>query len=95
MLLFQAESILLLGVELALLVVKLWAFISSLTYSSEAYDAANKLTKAAWTIILGVGVAVQLVLGGVLGILNLAFVVAAFVYLADVRPALAALTRRR
>jgi hypothetical protein len=92
---FQAQSLLLLAVELALLVVKLWAFISSLTFSAEAYNAANKLTKPAWTIILGIGVAVQLLIGGVFGILNLAFIVAAFVYLADVRPALSSLTRRR
>ena len=92
---FQAQTLLLLVVELALLVVKLWAFISSLTYSAEAYNAANKLTKPAWTIILGIGVAVQLIVGGALGILNLAFIVAAFVYLADVRPALSLLTRRR
>ena len=91
---FQAESLVLMVVDLALLVVKLWAFISSLTYSSEAYNAANKLTKPAWTIILGIGVAVQLIVGG-FGILNMAFIVAAFVYLADVRPALSSLTRRR
>ena len=38
---------------------------------------------------------VQLVLGGPLGLVNLAFTIAAFVYLADVRPALSSLTRRR
>jgi hypothetical protein len=92
---FQAQTMLLLVVELALLVVKLWAFISSLTFSAKAYDAANKLSKPAWTIILGIGVAVQLVVGGAFGILNLVFIVAAFVYLADVRPALSSLTRRR
>ena len=92
---FQAQAMVLLVIDLALLVVKLWAFISSLTYSAEAYNAANKLTKPAWTIILGIGVAVQLIVGGALGILNLAFIVAAFVYLADVRPALSSLTRRR
>jgi len=91
---FQAQAMVLLVIDLALLVVKLWAFISSLTFSAEAYSAANKLTKPAWTIILGIGVAVQLIVGG-FGILNLAFIVAAFVYLADVRPALSSLTRRR
>ncbi|GAB6985390.1 DUF2516 family protein [Nocardioides pyridinolyticus] len=91
---FDAELKLMLIVELVLLVVKLFAFINSLLYSAEAYNAANKLTKPAWTIILGLGVVVQLVLGGPLGIVNLAFTIAAFVYLADVRPALASLTRR-
>ena len=81
-------------VELVLLVVKIFAFVNSLMYSAQAYDAANKLTKPAWAIILGLGVAVQLVLGGSLGIIGLIFTIAALVYLADVRPALASLTRR-
>ena len=91
---FDAELKLMLIVELVLLVVKLFAFINSLLYSAEAYNAANKLTKPAWTIILGLGLVVKLVLGGPLGIINLAFTIAAFVYLADVRPALSSLTRR-
>ncbi|GAA1145724.1 DUF2516 family protein [Nocardioides aquiterrae] len=91
---FQAEMTVMMVVELALIVVKLVAFISSLTYSAEAYHAANKLTKAAWTIILGLGLVAQVVFGGPIGLVNLAFTIAAFVYLADVRPALASLTRR-
>ena len=91
---FQAEMTLMMVVELVLIVVKLVAFISSLTYSAEAYSAANKLTKAAWTIILGLGLVAQVVFGGPIGLVNLAFTIAAFVYLADVRPALASLTRR-
>jgi hypothetical protein len=90
----QAEGTFLTIVEIVLIVVKLFAFVNSLMYSAESYSAANKLTKPAWAIILGLGLAVQLVLGGPLGILNLAFTIAAFVYLADVRPALASLTRR-
>ena len=86
---------LMLIVELVLLAVKIFAFVNSLMYSAEAYRAAGKLTKPAWTIILGLGVVVQLVMGGALGFINLAFIIAAFVYLADVRPALASLTRRR
>lgn len=90
----QAEMTFMLIVELVLLVVKIFAFVNSLMYSAAAYDAANKLTKPAWMIILGLGLVVQLVMGGPLGLINLAFTVAAFVYLADVRPALASLTRR-
>lgn len=85
----------LLIVELVLLAVKLFAFVNSLMWSAEHYSAAGKLTKPAWTIILGLGVVVQVVLGGgPIGLLNLVFTIAAFVYLADVRPALANLTRR-
>jgi hypothetical protein len=81
-------------VELVLLVVKVFAFVNCLMYSAPAYDAANKLTKPAWAIILGLGLVAQLVMGSPLGLINLAFTIAAFVYLADVRPALASLTRR-
>jgi hypothetical protein len=89
---FQAEMTFMTIVVLVLLVVKLFAFVNSLLYSAEAYDAANKLTKPAWTIILGIGLACEVV--GMPMIVNLAFTIAAFVYLVDVRPALASLTRR-
>jgi cell division protein FtsW (lipid II flippase) len=76
-----------------LLAVKIFAFGSSLLFSAESYVAAGKLTKPAWCIILGLGVAIQFVPVGGLTLL-LVSTIAAFVYLADVRPALANLTRR-
>jgi hypothetical protein len=92
---FQVEGTIMLVVFFVLLAVKIYAFGSALMFSAEAYGAANKLTKPAWCIILGLGVAVQLVFQAPLGFLSIAFTIAAFVYLADVRPALANLTRRR
>lgn len=92
---FQVEGTIMLVVFFVLLAVKIYAFGSALMFSAEAYSAANKLTKPAWCIILGLGVAVQLVFQAPLGFLSIAFTIAAFVYLADVRPALANLTRRR
>ncbi len=47
-------------------------------YSAESYTAASKLTKPAWGIILGVGVAAQIVLGGVIGLITLPFTIAAW-----------------
>jgi Protein of unknown function (DUF2516) len=92
---FTAETNLMLIVELVLLGVKVFALVNCLTYSAESYTAANKLTKPAWAIILGLGLAVQILLGGgPIGLLNIVFTIAAFVYLADVRPALAGLRRR-
>jgi hypothetical protein len=79
-------------VALAMLAVKIFAFVTALTYSTESYVAAGKLTKPAWSIILGLGVVLQLLLLG--SILNLAFTIAAIVFLVDVRPALAGLKRR-
>ena len=91
---FGIQGGVMLLVFFVLLAVKIYAFVSALTFSGEAYEAANKLTKPAWTIILGLGVVMHLLLSGGLFILSLAFTIAAFVYLADVRPALAGLTRR-
>lgn len=90
---FQLQANVMLIVVFVLLAVKIFAFVNSLMYSADAYEAAGKLTKPAWALILGLGVALQLLLGT--GILNIIFTIAAFVYLADVRPALAGLYRRR
>ena len=90
----QVENTLLLGLFFVLLAVKIYAFGSSLLFSTEAYSAANKLTKPAWSIILGLGMVLQVLIQSPKGILSIAFTIAAFVYLADVRPALANLTRR-
>lgn len=76
-----------------LLAVKIFAFVNSLLYSAESYEAAGKLTKPAWALILGLAVLVQLLPIG-LFIFNIAFTVAAIVFLVDVRPALAGLRRR-
>jgi hypothetical protein len=78
-----------------LLAVKIYAFVNALRYSDDAYRAAGKLNKMAWCVILGLGVAAQVVLAGSpLNLINLAMTVAALVYLADVKPALSSLTRR-
>lgn len=91
---FEIQSGVVLVIFFVLLAIKIYAFISSLTFSSESYEAAGKLTKPAWTIILGLAVVLQLLFGGGVLILHVAFTIAALVYLADVRPALAGLSRR-
>ncbi len=80
-------------VAFALLAVAIFAFVNSLLYSAEAYQAAGKLTKATWVAILGIGVVLQVVPIGI-PLVSIALLVAALVYLADVRPALGSLRRR-
>ena len=94
---FEVEGYFSLLVEVILLGVKIYAFVNCLMFSKEAYVAANKLTKPAWAIILGLGLVLQVLMAGSspINLINLAFTIAAFVYLADVRPALRSLTRRR
>ncbi|QWC83902.1 DUF2516 family protein [Nocardioidaceae bacterium] len=77
----------------ALLAVKLWALIDAVTRPSEAYEAAGKLTKPAWLLILGLALVAHLIDMQPVGLLNVVGTVAAFVYLLDVRPALARLRR--
>jgi hypothetical protein len=89
---FQFESTATLIVSFVLLAVKIYAFGSALLYSGAAYEAAGKLTKTTWCVILGLGVALSFIPLGM--ILIVASTIAAFVYLVDVRPALANLTRR-
>lgn len=91
----QLQGLVLLAVTLVLLSVKIFALVTALGFSPQHYQAADKLTKPAWVAILGLGVAANvLLLGNPIGLLNLAFTIAAFVYLADVRPALRGLHQR-
>ena len=93
---FQLEGWFYLLVLLAMLVIKGFALVSALTFSGPAYEAAGKLTKTGWTILLAVGFAAQLIMLGSspINLISLAFIIVALVYLADVRPALSEVTRR-
>jgi hypothetical protein len=95
---FQVEDYFSLALMLVMLGVEIFALVNSLLWSSEHYRVAGKLSKPAWVIILALAVAFQ-VLGlslgaGGFGILSLGFLIAALVYLLDVRPALAGLRQR-
>lgn len=88
-----AQGLVLLVLGLVALGLQGFALIDAIRQRSDAFTAAGKLTKKLWTIILGVAVALGFVsLQGPLNIFNLLAVVAAGVYLADVRPALRGVT---
>ncbi|MCW2783858.1 MAG: hypothetical protein JWP74_375 [Marmoricola sp.] len=80
-------------VFVALFLVKLWAMVDAVLRPAQAFEAADKQTKTAWLWITGLALGAHVLLGSLT--LELIGTVAAFVYLLDVRPALAALTRRR
>jgi hypothetical protein len=92
--LFAFQSGLMLVASLAMFVVQAWAFIDAVSHRPEAYVAADKLTKPAWLIILGIALAAHMLIWSPMSFLNLIGTVAALVYVVDVRPALRALTRR-
>ncbi|GAB2694733.1 DUF2516 family protein [Thalassiella azotivora] len=81
---------------LAAFVMQVFALVDAARHPAQAYAAAGKLTKQKWLIILGVATAVGFVSlgnGGLLFLVVIA-VVAAAVYLTDVRPALRAVGGR-
>jgi hypothetical protein len=80
---------------LALVLVKGWALVDALMRPGQAFPAVDKLTKAAWLWILGLGLVAHLVFASPLSLLSIAGTIGAFVYLLDVRPAVASVTRRR
>ena len=91
---FEIEGSIFIVISLVLLAVKIFAFVTALMFSPDHYRAADKLTKPAWVAILGLAVAAQVLMPDVRSLINLAFTIAAFVYLADVRPALRSLHQR-
>jgi hypothetical protein len=80
--------------SLGMFAVQAFAFIDAVSHKPEAYVAADKLTKPAWLIILGIALVAHMLIWSPMSILNLIGTVAAIVYLVDARPALRALTRR-
>lgn len=82
------------AVSLVMFLAQAFAFVDAVSHRADAYVAADKLTKNAWMIILGLGVAAHMLIWSPLSIFNLVGIVAALVYIVDVRPALRSLTRR-
>jgi len=85
----------------AFIAVRAWALIDCATRKSAAFPAVDKLTKPAWLAILAIAGALGTLLGppdypsNVVGIFSLISLVAAAVYLADVRPAVRQVTGGR
>ena len=69
-----------------------WAFVDALVRPADGYVAAGKLTKPAWVAITALA-GVVLYFMGPISFLGLPAVVAAVVYLVDVRPAVRGLRR--
>ncbi len=77
-----------------LLVVKVFALSDAVVRSSPAYVAAEKQTKVIWLLILVVALLLHVFRQSPIDLFNLIGTVAAFVYLADVRPILRSMRRR-
>ena len=80
---------------LVVFVIQAWAFVDAVSHRPEAFVAADKLTKPAWLIILGIALVAHMLIWSPVSFLNLIGAVAAIVYIVDARPALRAATGRR
>jgi hypothetical protein len=76
----------------AVLALAVWAFVDALIRPAAAFVAAGKLTKPGWLAITGIA-ALVLYWRGPLDFFGLPAVIAAVVYLVDVRPAVRGLRR--
>jgi asparagine N-glycosylation enzyme membrane subunit Stt3 len=91
--LFAIQNSLTLLVSLAMFAVQAFAFVDAVSHRAEEYVAADKLTKPAWLIILGLALAAHMLIWSPWSLLNLVGIVAALVYVVDARPAMRSLTR--
>lgn len=90
----DAQLFVMFAITLALFVLEAWAFIDALRRPAAAFTYAGKRTKSFWLVVTGVALAIGFIglrpplgLGMSTGILDLAAIVGAAVYLVDVRPA--------
>ncbi|MFC1420123.1 DUF2516 family protein [Streptacidiphilus cavernicola] len=82
--------------SLVLLVFKVAVFIDAAFRRGDAYQAVDKQTKTFWLMVLGFGAIIGFLPIPLLGqMLSLIGLVAAIVYLVDVRPRLKAITPQR
>lgn len=83
------DSLLLQVLRLLVLALQVWALADATYRPAAYYPAAGKWTKPGWVGVLVVGALLSLLLGvGPFSLVTMAAVVAAVVYLVDVRPAL-------
>ena len=78
-----------LALSVVALGVEVYAFIDCVRRRPDAFPAAGKRTKSFWLIVTVIAMLLGIVsLGGLPGLLGIVAVIAAGVYLADVKPAL-------
>jgi hypothetical protein len=84
----ETQGWIVLGLSAAALLVEVYALVDCLRRRTDAFVAAGKRTKGFWTLVTGVAVLLGFVALGGVGFLAIVAIIAAGVYLADVKPAL-------
>lgn len=85
-----AQSLITLVLGLLFAVVKVWAFIDVLRQPQPGFPAIGRLNKAFWLIVLGIAAVTGIGFWFInpIGLIGIAGLIAALVYLFDVRPRL-------
>ncbi len=91
---FDVQGVILTTATLAIFVIQAWAFLDAVSRRADAFVAADKMTKKAWLVILGVALAAHMLFWNPINILNIIGTVAALVYMVDARPVLKSITQR-
>jgi hypothetical protein len=91
---YLIENSILEVLSIALLAIKVFALADAAFRRDALYVAADKQNKAFWLILLAVFLALHFLAMSPMHIFNMIGTVAAFVYLADVRPQLQYLSKR-
>ncbi len=66
-------------------IVKIWAFVDCVRRPAEAFPAVGRVSKVLWLILTGAAALTGLIPGLTIGIIGIAGIVVALVYLFDVR----------
>ncbi|HMM96584.1 MAG: DUF2516 family protein [Micrococcales bacterium] len=93
----DAQYVVILVLSVVALGVELWALVDCVRRRADAFVAAGKRTKNFWLLVTGVAALLGFITVGnsrALGLLGIAAIIGAGVYLADVRPALDQVTGR-
>jgi Protein of unknown function (DUF2516) len=87
------DGLLLLALYVGAQILTVWAFVDALVRPAAGFVAAGKLTKPAWAAITGLAALIILWQQNPISFLGLPAIIAAVVYLVDVRPAVRGLRR--
>jgi hypothetical protein len=89
----MVQGLLLFALYLGAQGLTLWAFVDALIRPAGGFVASGKLTKPAWAAITGLSALVIFWMQNPMTLFGLPAVIAAIVYLVDVRPAVRGLPR--
>lgn len=88
------QSVVLIAVWVVFAVLKIWAFVDCLRQKEQYFPAVERQTKMLWLILTGIAALTGLVFEP-LGIVGIAGVVVALIYLFEIKPRIQQLTNPR